>query len=137
MKSALAGQRFKATLTGLDVMLRTTALRSPRFAARLRERDVVVQIMLRDRSAGRYFVLRSGKIRSRSGIHHSPDATMVFESAEIASRLMRPDRDYLEFISALKSFQMGLEGRDELGVWFSETLQMMLTAGTRVRRRHG
>jgi anaerobic selenocysteine-containing dehydrogenase len=55
---------------------------------------------------------------------------MVFENAEIAARLMRPDRDYLEFISALKSFQMGLEGSDEVGVWFSQTLQMMLTDGT-------
>ena len=42
---------------------------------------------------------------------------------------MRPGRDYLEFIDALKNFQMRVEGPDDLAVWFSETLQMMLTAG--------
>ena len=42
---------------------------------------------------------------------------------------MKPGRDYLEFIDALKNFQMRVEGPDDLAVWFSETLQMMLTAG--------
>ena len=54
---------------------------------------------------------------------------MTFDSAEVAARIMRPGRDYLEFIDALKNFQMKVEGPDELAVWFSETLQLMLTAG--------
>ena len=128
---ALAGAQFKATLAGIDVLLRITARRHPAFAARLRERDLVAQIKLRDGSSGRHFTIRGGKVRSAAGIHPSPDVAMVFESAAVAARLMKPERDYLEFISALKSFQMSLEGSDELSVWFSETLQMMLTAGTR------
>ena len=34
---------------------------------------------------------------------------------------MRPGRDYLEFINALKNFQMRVDGPDDLAVWFSET----------------
>ena len=45
-KAALAETQFTATLTGLEVLLRTTALRYPSFAARLRERDLVAQIRL-------------------------------------------------------------------------------------------
>ena len=130
IKAAIVDKQFKATLAGLEVLLRVTARRHASFAARLRERDLVAQITLRDRSVGRYYTLRGGRLRSAAGQHPSPDVTMVFESAEIAARLMKPSRDYLEFVSALKSFQMSLEGSDALGVWFSETLQMMLAAGT-------
>lgn len=126
----LTARRFAATLLGLEVLLRATARRHADFAARLRERDVVAQIALRDGSQGRYFEIRGGKVKSNSGIHPSPDATMVFDTAEVAVRLMKPNRDNLEFVSALKNFEMGLDGSDEIAVWFSQTLQMMLTAGT-------
>jgi len=128
-RASFAERRFKATLTGLGVALGLTARRYPQFAARLRERDLVAQIMVRDRSAGRHFSIKNGKLRSSARLHPHPDVTMVFESIELATRLMKPDRDYLDFTSALKTFQMSLEGSDELGVWFSQTIQMMVTAG--------
>jgi trimethylamine-N-oxide reductase (cytochrome c) len=128
-KKATAEAQFTATLAGLEVLLRTTALRHAAFAARLRERDAVVQIRLVGRARGRAYTIKGGKVRSRSGIHPAPDLVMSFDSADIAARLMRPDRDYLEFINALKNFQMRVEGPDDLAVWFSETLQMMLTVG--------
>ncbi len=53
---------------------------------------------------------------------------MIFDSAELAARLMRPNRDYLVFINALKTYQMRVEGPEDLAVWFSETLQLMLNA---------
>ncbi len=55
-------------------------------------------------------------MRSRSGLHPAPDLTMTFDSPEVAARIMRPGRDYLEFIDALKNFQMRVEGPDELAV---------------------
>ena len=128
-KAALAETQFTATLTGLEVLLRTTALRYPSFAARLRERDLVAQIRLAGKARGRAYTIRGGKVRSRAGLHPAPDLTMIFDSAEVAVRVMKPGRDYLEFIDALKNFQMRVEGPDDLAVWFSETLQMMLTAG--------
>ena len=128
-KSAAAEVQFSATLTGLEVALRAAARRYPTFAARLRERDLVAQIRLAGRRRGRAYILRGGKVRSRAGLHPAPDLTMSFDSAEVACRVMKPGRDYLEFIDALKNFQMRVEGPDDLAVWFSETLQMMLTVG--------
>ena len=128
-KAVLAETQFTATLAGLEVLLRTTALRYPSFAARLQERDLVAQIRLAGKTRGRAYTIRGGKVRSRAGLHPAPDLTMIFDSAEVAVRVMKPGRDYLEFIDALKNFQMRVEGPDDLAVWFSETLQMMLTAG--------
>ena len=128
-KGALAETQFAAVLAALPVLLKTTAHRHPAFAARLRERDLVAQIVLAGTRRGRAFAIRGGLVRSRAGLHPRPDITMTFDSAEVAVRLLKPSRDYLEFIDALKNFQMRVEGPDELAVWFSETLQMMLTAG--------
>ncbi len=128
-KAALAETQFTATLAGLEVLLRTTARRHPSFAARLRERDLVAQIRLAGRTRGRAYIIRDGKVRSRAGLHPAPDLTMTFDTPEVAAQVMRPGRDYLEFIDALKNFQMLVEGPDDLAVWFSETLQLMLTAG--------
>ena len=128
-KKTAAEAQFTATLAGLEVALRATAGRYPEFAARLRERDLVAQIRLAGRARGRAYTFKGGKVRSRAGLHPAPDLTMTFDSAEVAARIMRPGRDYLEFIDALKNFQMVVDGPDELAVWFSETLQMMLTAG--------
>ena len=128
-KGALAETQFAAVLAALPVLLKTMAHRHPAFAARLRERDLVAQIVLAGTRRGRAFAIRGGLVRSRAGLHPRPDITMTFDSAEVAVRLLKPSRDYLEFIDALKNFQMRVEGPDELAVWFSETLQMMLTAG--------
>ena len=126
----LADRQFQMTLVGLDLLLKRAARRHPEFAARLREKDLLAQIALRDGSQGRYFSVRRGVVTSAAGIHPSPDVQMVFDTAAVAIKLMKPKRDYLEFISALKNFEMALIGPDELTVWWSETLQMMLTAGT-------
>lgn len=126
---AAAGARFAATLAGLSVLLKTTAHRRPAFAIRLRERDLVAQIRLRGGSQGRWYAFAAGKVTSGAGLSEHPDLTMWFETPEVAARIMTPWRDYLEYIDALKNFQMGVEGPDELAVWFSETLQLLFTAG--------
>ena len=128
-KGAAAEAQFVVTLAALEVALRAAARRHPAFAARLRERDLVAQIRLAGRRRGRAYTIRGGKVRSRAGLHPAPDLTMTFDSAEVAAAVMRPGRDYLEFIDALKNFQMRVDGPDDLAVWFSETLQLMLTAG--------
>ena len=129
-KKTAAEAQFTATLAGLEVALRATAGRYPEFAARLREKDLVALIGLRDGSQGRYFTIKGGRVDSTAGIPADPDVAMIFDTASVAVKLMKPRRDYLEFISALKNFEMALIGPDELTVWWSETLQMMLTVGT-------
>ncbi|MGD0486609.1 MAG: molybdopterin-dependent oxidoreductase [Syntrophorhabdales bacterium] len=120
---------FSVLLLGLDWMFGRTARRYPFFKARLGEKDFVVQIRLKDRSKGRYYALKGGEVSSRSGVHESPDVTVIFGSSRCALSVLVPPRDQLATINAMKSFQMGLEGPEELSSWFMETLSLMLNAG--------
>jgi trimethylamine-N-oxide reductase (cytochrome c) len=126
---ALKDRQFSATLLGLEALLRRAARRHPEFARRLAERDLVAQIKLRDDSLGRYFSIGAGKVRSAPGILKNPDVTMVFENAEVAAKILKPKRDYLAFINAVKNFQLAILGDDEDVVWFTETLTWMTAAG--------
>ena len=121
--------RFAATLLALDKAMKVAARRYPAFAGRLKEKDLSAQIKLRDDSQGRCFFIRDGKVSSRSGMQPAADIMIAFNDAEVAVRLLRPDRSQLQFIHAVKNFQVLTEGPDELTIWFSETLSLLMTAG--------
>jgi len=110
-------------------MMKRTARKYPFFRERLKEKNFTAQIKVKDNSAGRYFTFKDGAVTSRSGIHPSPDITIIYRNAVLAAKLMKPWRDQLEQINAMKNFQLGLEGPDELTSWFMETLSLMLSAG--------
>jgi len=125
---AFAKFQFSATLLALEKLLRITARRRPEFAARMKEKNFSAQIKLRDNSQGRCFYFRNGKISSESGIHKA-DVVMAFKDAELAARILKPNREQLDFLHAVKNFQIEAVGPDELTIWLSETLNMMMTAG--------
>jgi molybdopterin guanine dinucleotide-containing S/N-oxide reductase-like protein len=125
---AFAKLQFSATLLVMEKLLRVTARRHPEFAARIKERNFSAQIKLRDNSLGRCFFFRYGKVSSQSGIHEA-DVVMAFKNAELAVRILRPNRKQLDFLHAVKNFQIEVIGPDELTIWLSETLNMMMTAG--------
>ena len=58
-------QLLRAILFALPKVLELTARRHPAYRARLKERDVVAWIGLKDRSIGRIIEFRSGKVMSR------------------------------------------------------------------------
>lgn len=116
-------------LYGLDFLLKRAARRYPHFKNRLKEKHFTAQIKLKDNAQGRYFIFEGGKISSKRGIHPNPDITILYRNARLAARLMRRDRDQLEQINAMKNFQIGIEGPDELTMWFLETMSVMLSAG--------
>ncbi|MCL4488697.1 MAG: molybdopterin-dependent oxidoreductase [Chloroflexi bacterium] len=122
---------FSMLLLGLKLMLGLTAARYPFFKNRLKEKNLTAQIKLKDNSRGRYFTLKDGRITSRGGIHVAPDVTINFGNVHVALDVLVPPRDQLATINAMKSFQLGLEGPDELSSWWMETLSIMLNAGTR------
>jgi molybdopterin guanine dinucleotide-containing S/N-oxide reductase-like protein len=128
MKERLERAAFAALLYGVFVGIRATARAKPAFRARLKERNFVAQIKARDNPMGRYFVFRDGKVTSAAGVHANPDVAMVFKNAGLAVRLLSSPDDHLSFISAAKQFQVGLEGSDELGCWFTETLSGLRTS---------
>lgn len=122
-------KQFDVILFALDKVMRLTARQHPAYAARLKEKNLIAQMKLRDNSQGRFFKFLDGRVTSTFGIHPHPDVTMAFDTAAIAARIMKPNRDMMEFVSALKSFQVELAGPDELTIWFSETLSSIFMAG--------
>jgi len=122
---------FSIILLGIRVLFGLTAMRFRVIKNRLKEKNLTVQIKLKDNSRGRYFTFRDGRITSKDGIHASPDITMIFGSARLALDILIPPRDQLATINAMKSFQLGVEGPEELGCWWMETLSLMLNAGTK------
>jgi molybdopterin guanine dinucleotide-containing S/N-oxide reductase-like protein len=127
---AFAKLQFSTTLLVLEKLLRFTARRHPGFAARLKEKNFSAQIKLRDNSQGRCFTFKNGKVTSKPGVLPA-DVVMAFQNAELAARIMRPDRKQLDFLHAVKNFQIEVQGPDELSVWLSETLNMLLMAGSK------
>ena len=122
--------QFSIILFGIKTLMKFTAVRHPSFKNRLKEKNFTAQIKVKDNSQGRYFTFKDGKVSSKSGIHSSPDICMTFRSPHLAAKLLRPPHDQLSMISAMKTFQLELEGPDELSIWFLETLQQILSAGT-------
>ncbi len=126
---ALANLLFDVVLLGLRVTLALTAAKDRSFRERLRQKNLTVQIRLKDKSRGRYYTLRDGKILSRRGLHAAPDVVIVFGSATVALDMLVPPRDELATINAMKNFQLGMEGPEELTWWWMETLSLMKSSG--------
>jgi molybdopterin guanine dinucleotide-containing S/N-oxide reductase-like protein len=121
---------FSIVLFGVVLLLRWTKNRHLFFRNRLKTKDLVVQLKLKDDSLGRYYIFSMGNVSSHHGIHSKPDITMVFNSSSLALNILVPPRDQLAMVSAEKNFLIDLIGPDELTNWWMETLSMMLNAGT-------
>jgi molybdopterin guanine dinucleotide-containing S/N-oxide reductase-like protein len=119
--------QFGALLLGLEKLIKHTSKKYPAYAARLKEKNFTAQVKVADNSVGRYFTFKDGTVRSKNGIHSAPDICLTFQSAELAVKLLMPPRNYLEMINAMKNFQIGMQGPDELAMWFMETLSQIET----------
>ncbi|MEI6669269.1 MAG: molybdopterin-dependent oxidoreductase [Acidobacteriota bacterium] len=115
-------------LWGIPQAMRVAARVYPEYAARLKEKNLVAQLRLRDKPEGRWITLDSGKVRSGNGIHTRPDLTIEFKNRAIAEEFLTPPFDLLKRIDAAKNFKVVLHGSDELAVWFLGTLAGMETA---------
>jgi trimethylamine-N-oxide reductase (cytochrome c) len=124
-------------LLGVRVSLGLTAMRFPFFKNRLKEKNLTVQIKLKDNSRGRYYTLKNGQIISGSGIHPSPDVTIFFTGIQVALDVLVPPQNRLATVNAMKAFQMGLMGPDELTSWWMETLSLMASAGNKYGTKMG
>ena len=121
--------KFSVILWGLVQALRLAVRFYPKFAERVKERDVIAQFKLLDNSAGRWIQFKGGKIKSGAGIHDNPDLSLWFQTKEIAAEFLTPPFDQLTRIDAAKNFKVGMTGPDELVVWFAATLTYMTTVG--------
>jgi len=112
---------LKTILFALPKILNITASRSPAFRSRLRERNLIAWIGLKDGSIGRVFEIRGGRVDSRKGTHPRPDVKMVFKDVPTALKFLLPNPNPLEIVHAAKNFLMVMEGRDEALVWFTQS----------------
>jgi molybdopterin guanine dinucleotide-containing S/N-oxide reductase-like protein len=129
--------KFEVILFGLVQTLRVAARTSARFHAEVAKKNCTVQIRLKDKSQGRYLVFRDGRVRSRRGIHPTPDAALVFKDLDIALTLLTQPENNAESVHAAKNFLVHVEGDDECASWFMQTVNAMgslgLAFGTQMR----
>jgi molybdopterin guanine dinucleotide-containing S/N-oxide reductase-like protein len=128
---------FSIILLGIKVQFAYKTMRFPFIKHRLKQMNLTVQLKLKDNSRGRYFIFVDGRIISKSGIHASPDVLLIFGNARVALDVLVSPRDCLAMVNAMKSFQLGLEGPEELSSWWMETLSLMLAAGTQYGTKVG
>jgi hypothetical protein len=121
----LATLKFSTVLFGLAHVLRLTAQRHPRFAERLRERNLVAQLIARDEEVARWYEIRHGHVTSRKGKHAKPDITLAFKNAETGAQLLTPPINWLQQINAQKDFKLTVEGPEDLTNWFAQTIMMI------------
>jgi hypothetical protein len=114
--------KFSVILWGIPQAMRTVAAIYPEFAERLKEKNLTAQFRVADKELGRWIKLENGKISSSSGIHENPDMTLIFKNEAIGASFLTPPFDQLERIDAAKNFKIGVEGPDDLAVWFMALL---------------
>lgn len=120
---------IKVILFGLTFVLRKRAEKYPDFMAEMKKHNCVAQIRLKDGSLGRYYELCNGKVRSKAGIHKSPDISLIFRDIPTALIFLKPPINQAEIVHAAKQFRVVIQGRDELVVWFMQLLNKINTVG--------
>ena len=128
---------FGIILFGLLQSLKRTARRYPPFRSRLKEKNFTAQLRIKDNSVGRYYTFKEGKIISRSGIHPNPEVDLFWETAELAVSILTSPNDFQARIDAMKNFQLGMVGPDDLTTWFCETLSLIQSADIVYGKKYG
>ena len=130
---------LRAILFVLPKMLEFTARRHPAFRERLKQHDVTAWFGLVDESIGATIAIRSGKVFAQTGSRAEADVALVFQDVYTALVFLMPGPDQGEIIHAAKNFKVVTVGRDDLLLWFTQTLNMSQTVGTEmgVKMRDG
>ena len=113
--------KFAAVLFGLAQAIRFTSRTNPAFAARLKERNLVAQIIARDEEVGRWYGLKDGRLTTGRGRHAKPDVVIAFKNAGLGADLLMPPINWLDQINAQKDFKLTVEGTEDLTNWFAQT----------------
>lgn len=126
---SFATLKFSTIMWGLSQLIAYKARRHPEFRARLKERNMVLQMLARDEGTGRWFRFHNGKVTSGAGKHDRPDVTLAFKNASIAAKLLTPPINWLNQINAQKDFKITIEGSEDLSNWVAQTIMLTQTVG--------
>jgi trimethylamine-N-oxide reductase (cytochrome c) len=120
---------FETILFGLSLILKKTAAKNQSFRDELNKHDCIFQIKTKDNKRGRHYVIKSGKISTKRGIHQKPDVALVFKNIDIALSLLKPSVTDAEKVHAAKNFLMTVEGPDPIANWLLKLLNRLLYEG--------
>ncbi|MEM9288039.1 MAG: molybdopterin-dependent oxidoreductase [Pseudomonadota bacterium] len=123
MKTKLQKNVMRGILLALGPLISRAAKKSDAFKAEMSKHNCVYQIRLKDNSVGRHYIFKDGKVSSKSGIHDSPDASMVFKTVDVALKMLSPKPDMLYRVHAAKNFLVVLDGSDVIGNWMAQLVQ--------------
>ncbi len=129
--------QFSATAFALDKVLNLVALRYPGFKEHLKERNISVQLKLRDNTAGRLLIFKNGWVSGKQGVLPGADMSMIMEDEATAKRVMALKRNQLDFVNAAKAGSIILQGKDEDTMWFSGLLLLVFSADVIFGRKYG
>ena len=120
---------LKTLLFGVTLIIKRTARKHPEFRKNMVKFNCVIQMRLRNSSIGRHYIFQNGKISSKSGVHASPDVSVVFKDVPTALTFLRPPFDQAEIIHAAKNFRVLTMGRSDIAVWFMQMMNRTQTIG--------
>ena len=126
---SLATLKLSTMFWGLHLLLNYKARRHPEYRARLKERNMVFQMMARDEGTARWYRFHNGQVTSGSGNHANPDVTLAFKNAAIAAKLLTPPINWLNQINAQKDFKLTIDGSEDLSNWVAQTIMLSQTVG--------
>jgi trimethylamine-N-oxide reductase (cytochrome c) len=132
---AFAKTKLPIILFGAAQLLKWAARRHPDFKARVKEHNLVAQIMTRDEEIGRWYEIKDGVITTGAGLHAKPDIKLMFKNAEVGASLLTPPINWLAQINAQKDFVLTVDGPEYLTNWFAQTLMMSQSAGLKYGRK--
>jgi 3-hydroxyisobutyrate dehydrogenase-like beta-hydroxyacid dehydrogenase len=109
-------------LMGLATILRRNA-EKPLVKAKLADRARVVQIRTQTSDVGRYFVFCGGAVFSRRGVVSSPDVSLVWKNAAVATRALRnASSDAIP--EALANGSLSIMGDSAVANWFGDLVRL-------------
>ncbi|MBT6291055.1 MAG: molybdopterin-dependent oxidoreductase [Rhodospirillaceae bacterium] len=106
----------------LKWFLRIACWRSPEFAKRFREKNLIAQFKIADDSDGRYIIIKDGKITSKAGFNPDAQVSIIFKDQRTAKELLMPPIDHQKKIDAIKNFNLMMIGAEEEANWFAEVV---------------
>ena len=126
---SLATAQLSTLFWGLTHLLNYKARRHPQFRARLKERNMVFQMLARDEETARWYRFHNGHVTSGAGRHAKPDVTLAFKNAAIGAKLLKPPIDWLAQINAQKDFKLTIDGPEDLSNWVAQTIMLSQSVG--------
>ncbi|MBV8503310.1 MAG: hypothetical protein JO006_16520 [Paucibacter sp.] len=103
------------------LLIRRAQRRAPRVRAMIAQDSHVLQIQTA-RGAGGHFVVGSGRIDLRMGLHPHPDLTQIWRDGHTAVAAMTSGDE----TDLLRAFELGgcrMHGRFMVALWFNEVMK--------------